>query len=88
MFSAKRQYLADITLKRYQPYSRDVKSLRKFIKGMWFDPSDDIGISDLIQRMHGRRACIRLRVKEKEAKKLQAMEKKGELHLASIQMLR
>ena len=91
MFGSGKQYNVGVLLRRYQPYSKDIKSLRKFIKGMWFDPSDDIGINAILREMdvmsRHSHCRVTLRVKEKEAKKLQKMEEKGELSLYGIRMI-
>lgn len=91
MFGSSKQYHVGVCLKRYQQYSKDVKSLRKFIKNMWFDPSDEVGIDNLIKEMNLRprhyNFSVTLRVKEKEAKKLQKMEEKGELGLYGVRMI-
>lgn len=91
MFGSGKQYQVSVHFKRYQSYSKDIKSLRKFIKGLWFDPSDDIGINAILREMdfmsRHSRSNTTLRVKEKEAKKLQKMEEKGELGLYGIRMI-
>lgn len=91
MFGSSKQYQVRVYIKRYQSYTKSAKTFRKFIKDLWFDPSDDIGINSVISES-GIMSCrsipnVMLRVKEKEAKKLQKMEKNGELLLHGMKLL-
>ncbi|MEI2419866.1 hypothetical protein V6O07_06310, partial [Arthrospira platensis SPKY2] len=48
MFGSSKQYQVRVYVKRYQSYTKSEKTFRKFIKDLWFDPSDDIGINSVI----------------------------------------